>query len=792
MLEDITQRTPEEKISGAERIGNEIERIPESARFTINQRIKDFVTDYTKVTDDQFAAFKNAAENGRGRDFILKHWEKELGKHLPVPPITPRIPTQLAIPATANTAPTLLTKLATSTSRVFDPYLFRLKMFMSKAWNARKLKDPYEAEDWMAGMIQRAQLIKDKKGITIFTDDEIAAYMSKMNHFKLVDGKIYRILSPEKEEIMSHFLLKNVVDIDSYTARKYLEPFIHGNQLSLKDWKLVQEYFTRKLHSIDDCKLFIKVLKFAKREYPFIKEQFKNSMELLNRRELVSKFVYKKRFDLIAKDINEFFSIARYTAYRNDVRLVDNLKAVFEKAQQSGRSLDDIEKAIRKKYDPDFSFARKMQEYDRNQAYISRFDEAGVVNSDYLLRQSYKLLKKDEQALLSSYKRQFLDLEKKYNDLFHAKIMRNLKKGYDVVHTYGRALLRTQNAKQAEYECSLPGSNVTLEANRLYKKTAGLISLSTNFYGYWNTHGDEEKNWEWIGRFGYELVVPLMIGQVQARYFTTQGGGPLYKTFREWLVGGGGSIADSSIYWGAGELWWNKNKELEDDFKKLIYESPEVKNTIETFFKDHPEVKDRIMAEFEKIAAVFEEVELKNYRGTMVTSEMEDAFARAGLIDNVLYSEMELKNRELGKDYLYHELIESGWLDEDLYREAVDNQDLENQIYELLGEIRYNSLFDQKEDELDLPMLDPMETGIDWLEIQTGNEGLDRALFNPFYDAAKTPIAYPKNLAVYWLLCKARNWPGNSNIVAAWALHLTYKAYMDSFKFYVREQMTGR
>lgn len=793
MLEDVLQRTPDEQLNSAKSgADGSIERIAESERFVINQRIKDFVTDYTKVTDDQFTAFKNAIETGRGRDFIFQTWGKELGKYLPVTPIAIRTPTQLLVP-TANSMPTIISRLALATSKVANPYLFRFKMFVSKVWNYKKLKDPFEAEDWMAAMIQRAQLIKEKKGIIIFTEEEIAAYMSKMKFFKLgQDGKIYRILSPEKEKIMSHFLLNNVVDIDSYTARKYLEKFIHGNQLTLKDWELVQQHFNRKLHSIDDCKLFIKVLKFAKREYPFLKEQLKNLPELLNRREFIKKFVYKKRFDLIAKDINEFFGIARYTAYKNDVRLVDDMKAAFENAQKSGKSLDDLEGAIRKKYDSDFSFAKKIEEYESKKTYVSKFNEDAVVNSDPMFKQSLKELAKDEQALLSSYKKQFLDLEKKYNDLFHRKIMGNLKKGYDVVHTYGRALLRTQNAKQAEYECSLPGSNVTLEANRMYKKTAGAISLSTNFYGYWVNHSDEEKDWEWIGRFGYEMVAPLLVGQLQARYFTNQGGGPVYKTFREWLVGAGASSFEAGAYWGASELSWNKKNELADDFKKLIYESPDVKNTIETFFKDNPEIKDRIMAEFEKIKNVFDELELKNYRGTMVTSEMEDAFVRAGLIDNILYSDMELKNRELGEDYLYHELVESGYLDEDLYRDAVDNQDLENQIYELLGEIRYNSLFDEKEDELDLPLLDPMETGIDWPEIRTGSEAVDRALFNPIYDAAKTPIAYPKNLAVYWLLCKARSWPGNSNIIAAWALHLTYKAYMDSFKFYVREQMTGR
>jgi hypothetical protein len=809
-VDSILERTPEETIHNAKKTALGIERVAEEERFILNDQIKNFIYDYQKVTDEQFNLFVQAFAKGEGEAFIHLHWGKELGRHLPVRRIEPLPVKDLPL----STTPRLMRPIDEVVSPVHNlifvnRYTFKLKIFFENVFRFNfKLN---KNEDWMVSILQRAQRIKIEKGITIFTDDEIKAIAANMKKFKLGDdGKFYRTFDHEMEQTLSKLLIHSVAG-DAYQIRKYLEPLVHSNLLNEKEWLMLMEHMTAKIRSLDDCKDLLKFIKFGKREYT-LAEQWSNMPELLSGKDFFkaliedvqkmfpafsknirsADLVYNKRFNLIVKDVDQFLALARYARYRNNIGLVDDLKDAI---LRSGKKIEQIEAEIQK-FDKDFSFSKKMKEYDAQKAYINKFNVDVVVNSNSFFKQGLGELAKNEQALLSSYKQQFLKLEEHFNRVFHKKLIRFLTKGTDVVQAYKGALYRAQHVKQTSYECSLPSTKVRIEANRAYKNTAGTISLITTANGYWSVHKEEDKDLEWISRFGYELLAGQLGARVQAAAFTSnKGGGPFYKITRDMISGLYISSGESALYGGVSTVFWDKRSKLENDFKNLIYESPDPKKTIEQFFIDHPEIKGQILAQFGKINQVFNEVQLRNSKGDMVDSDMEDAFVRAGLIDNILYSDMQLKDRELGEDYLYHELIQNGYLDEDLYRDSQTNEELEDQIIELLADIQYQNLYDYKTGELNMPFLDPMTIGdgdLDWMEINTGSEALDRSLFYPMFDLAKTSVSYPKNYAVYWLLCNARHWPGNSNLYAALGLHLVYKAYMDPFKYYMREQATGR
>lgn len=778
------------------RIEEFVRRSPQESGFYITQRMEDFLFDYKKVSNQQFDDFFKAFKRGEAEGHIMANWESQLGRYLPIKRLEPRTwKESLNSLATSIRQKPGIKKpyewLAEKNSIFLQPSWYRAKPYFNQYF-LNYFNNSLRNEARMVKMLENAKELSKKTGKNIFTEDEIASYASKMKHFKLAkDGTFQKIANKSFEKVLDRFMLRSVTG-ENHIIRKYLEPLIEGELLKKEEWELVLKAFNKQIRSIDDAKTFLKTIKYAKKEYSSLWDQMKNAPELLNGREFLKPAIYEKRFNIIVSHIDEFYDIAQYTRFRNNVRMVEDFKSMM---QSTGKTLDEIESEIIKKY-PEFSLKKTFENYEREKAQVLFFDEAAALQSNpNSVRQVTRELVKDESALVTSYKKQFLQQEKEFNEYFHQHLIKGFQKQLDAGAAYQRALVRTQIRKSTEYECSLPDSLVRKEANRTYQRLAGKISLGTNFMGYMTVHGDEEKDEEWITRMTYEMAISYFGGQVQARIFTRKGGGPLYKTTHDLLSGTVITALDGATYWATNENLWDKKSKFELEFAKMINETNNIKQTVHQYFSEHPEIEQKILQEFQKVHDVFDELELKNSKGTMVDSDMEDAFIRAGLIDNVLYSDMELKNRELGKDYIYHDLIESGYLDKDLYRKSETNEEFEHQLFDIMADMMYQDLYDHKSGELKYPMLDPIafaDGDIDSMEIQSGSETLDRMIFYTSYDIAKTPFAYAKSNLVYRILCNGRFLPGNMNIALAVGTHLVYKSIMDPLKWYAREQATGR
>lgn len=782
----------------------------EKNEFYITQKMEDFLFDYKKVSNSQFENFFSHFKRRHAESFIRRHWEKELGPYIPVKKIDP-IPselTRISQRIRSTLAPTLRKPyewLAEKNSVFLQPYWIRIKPYYYQYF-LNHFNSSLRNEERLVQMIEYAQALSKKTGREIFSKDEIQALASKIKSFRLAkDGSFYRIANNSLGKIIDRFMLRSVSG-DSIAIRKYLEPLIHGELLKKEEWEIVLKSFRGQINSLDDCKSFLKTIKFAKMDYSSLWQQLKNAPELLKGKEIFRPYVFEKRANIILRNIDEFYDLSKYIRSRNNIRMVEDFRSFMISTR---KTLDEIDFEVRKIY-PDLSIKKMFQNYDAERSYVLRFKKnLGTDSQQNRIPQFQREMFKDEPKLLQTYKDQFLQQEKNFNAYFHKRLIRDLHHESDVGLAYQKALQRTQLRKSTEYECSLPDSKVRKETNRVYQQLAGKISLGTNFLGYMTVHGAKDKDAEWISRMAYEMAISYYGGILQAKLFTgskilgKQGpsmisskspGGPINKITKDLTSGSVITAFDGLVYASVNKGLWSSKSQYQQEFSQIIYEATNVPQTVHEYFSSRPEIEERILNEYSKIKNEFDQLELMNAKGTMVDSDLEDAFVRAGLIDHILYSDMEQKNRELGKEYIYHDLIESGYVDPDLYRQSKTDEELEQQLFDLMADIRYQNLFTNKSGEIRYGFIDPIrfrDGDIDSLEIQTGSETTDRMAFYLAYDIVKTPIAYAKNNLVYQLLCNGRFLPGNLNVALALATHLVYKSTMDPLKFYFREQATG-
>lgn len=773
--------------------------------LNLNRNIEDFIFNYKKVTDAEFRLYKSAIARGEGNQFIRANW-KNLEKYVPKE-------IDLVTKSWRQKWVETLNKIANNPafkvpyeavdkqySIFIKPHWFRMKPYINQ-WFLNFFNSSYSNEKRMVSFLTRAKELEKQTGRVVFTPDEINAFASKMKFFAIDNsGNFYRIAERELKDVLDRLMLYVVDSQDTHLIRSWLEPIVNGELLNPEEWKTLIGIFNRKITSIEDCKSFLKVVKFAKKDYAGLRAQITNARELANPREFLYPSAYAARTNGILSKFNELYDIAKYTRNKNNLR---SIKLIAKYMKRTGKSLDDIEEELKLTDPPEHlkdafnvndEIRGLLKQTDLTDDLNRNIDEFELTRMD-LLRDVGDTVEAQAMKVWKDplkFEKQFLQQEKKYNDIFINKLTKNFGKTDGLSKAYAKALIKTQLQKKAEYECSLPSSAIRIASDRHYQKLAKQIALGTNFMGYWANHSDEEKTLEWGGRFTYEVMVSYFGGNLQSKIFTTKGGGPMYKTFYDLLSGASISGFDSLIYRQVDKTFWNQKSKFQKEFAKIIYESDDPESTIKNFFEKNPQVEAKILEHFQKIQQIFDNAELKNSKGTMVDSDLEQLFMKAGLIDDVVYSDMDLKNKEIGKDYIYNELIDNDYIDPDLFRSDVPDSELQDQLYALLAEINYEDLYNHKSGEIRYPFTDPINIGdTDAFEIHSGNEALDRFLFHISYDAAKTPIAYPKNMLVYKILCNGRFLPGNTNVYMALGVHLIYKATMDPLKFYLREQATG-
>lgn len=766
---------------------DELKKIVENpqsvASLSYNKDVLNFLGS-AQVNEADWQAFKKAFELGKesSDNFLETRWGNELKEILhPEKGELRRVYDAVAqsnivqVPANFITQKALVTKY----------YLTRKLSYPMKSWIVEILESkgwyeifPYKQ---LKNEVRIIKMIETGKKLQMIKDEEIRQFASKMKFFSLNSkGKFIRVLDEEMEDAYARFFSRSVRG-DTQAIGEYLKPLV-GSTLLKNEWITILNNFNGKITSIDDCKSFLKVLKYAEKQYSTLAEQVKNMKEILNWHELFGTYVYQQRTKIILERINTFYEIAQYTRYKNDIRMIQNFGKFFKRGVINE---EKFEMAIRdQKIDPDFNYTNKLLNLNKSLAEVEKFEAK--------YPQFFEALAGSDD--MYKYEKEFLKQEKKYNDLFHKKINKYSVKN-DPVQTYKRALKEVQEEKMVAFECSLPNSLHRRNITRLYRKWAGYTAFATGVMGYYGAHSNDEKNGEWWGRFLYEVSVSLLGGYVQSRIFTTKDGAPLYKVSHDLASGSLITLMDATIYKAASSVFWSQEDKYKNEFARIIYESENVRQTVTEFFKAHPEIESKILAQLQKVESVMNEVNIKLGKGTLVNDDIENEFIKAGLIDNIFNFDGSLNEKELSKDYVYHDMIENGYIDPELYKNHTTDEELRDQIYGLLRNIVYNDAYENKSREIKYPLLPAVNVGnIDWLEIRTGDEALDRMIFYPLvYDLPKTPLAYAKNHFVYDLMCKGYwKMPGNTEQYAAIAINAAYKAIVDPLKYYLREQATGR
>ncbi|MEZ4845571.1 MAG: hypothetical protein R2877_00940 [Bdellovibrionota bacterium] len=408
----------------------------------------------------------------------------------------------------------------------------------------------------------------------------------------------------------------------------------------------------------------------------------------------------------------------------------------------------------------------------------------------------------DETTIQGKYQKQFMRQEKD-SMIFSPKIVQTTQNRTRCFQSLQTRADSNPGSKSNRNGMRPSGFHHKTHSQSAVCEFAKFITLTTNMTGYWANHYDDKKDLEFWTRFGFDVAMPYIGSSLQADRFVQRGGGPLYKTFSDWKVSMVILNVDAALFELTDNLLWDRDKKFEAEFARKIYESENIESSVKDFFQNHPEVYEQIMVKLKKLQEVFDQIELKTSKGIMVDSEVEEMFIKAGLIDSVIYDDMKKQNSQLGKDYIYNELIENGYIDEELFAEKSSDEDLEQQVFDAMAESMYNDLYQEKNGEIKFPFSQPTDLGtIDWMEIHSSdnpwfnwmpysNETNDRLAFYILYDTSRVPVAYLKNHLVYSALCNLRFLPGQWNVITALSIHAVYKSIMDPLKFYLREQATG-
>ena len=770
--------------------------------FDLKPTITDFIYDYRKVSDVEFSLFKKALANGETKSFITDKW-KNLVQYLPKD--------ELAKMTWKDFLAKVETKIETTSPQTANVYRaiditfsktwLRLKPYFSKLF-LNYFNGDLENEARVVLFLQKAKTFEQKyaeKGVPVkvFSDSEIRLFVSKMNHYTMDEaGNFVRTAKKELDTILDDFVARSVKG-DPEKIRAWFEPLFNGTLLQPTEWKIITENFHREISSIEDCKSFLRVIKFAKRQYG-LRQQFANGFELLNKKEWRRPYVYEQRTNQILTHIDDYFDIAKYTSNKNAVRFINDTQAFMG---ATGKTVDQAENEIRN------AFKRSYEKTDwddfdlqglmaRKQSLTDEVTKFETLRTDILQRTDQLYSSPRDIDVWSDplkYKKQFLRDTEKYNEIFRKKYAKYFKTENDIGLAYKQALVKTQIQKNTAYECSLPDSPATMATNKLYGKLAKTISLSTNSMGYIAAHSSEEKTPEWFERFLYDTTMGYIGVSAHAMIFTTKGGGPFYKLLYDYLAADTVSFGSAFIYQGLNSTVWSSDSKYREEFAKIIYESSDVEKTVQDFFKKHPDVEKRILDNFKQIHERLEISKPSLPDGQSLSESDLEIFAKKILIDDVTYSAMKQKDQELGKDYIYHDLLKSGQIDPDLYPDHVKDDEWEDELYSSMAEINYDGLYERKTGQIKYPGMNPWDVGnIDLIEFKTGYEGADRFLF---YSIVNDPLfvtmAYPKNMLAYKILCTGRFLPGNSSAYLAAGLHLAYMSLIDPLSYYMRNQVTG-
>ncbi|MEZ4845572.1 MAG: hypothetical protein R2877_00945 [Bdellovibrionota bacterium] len=159
---------------------------------------------------------------------------------------------------------------------------------------------------------------------------------------KLLDRFASKVVSGNRDEIVA-----------------YLKPLTTGELLQPYEWRSLMKAFNGEINSIEDAKVLLKIIKFAKKEYTSIGSQLRNAPEVANLRNY-GNLTFISNEARISSTTSMIFTGSPNIRRTNDVRIVDTLRGYISR---TGKNVDDLDAEL-VKIDPDFSYKTKIAEYD--------------------------------------------------------------------------------------------------------------------------------------------------------------------------------------------------------------------------------------------------------------------------------------------------------------------------------------------------------------------------------------------------------------------------------------------
>jgi len=383
------------------------------------------------------------------------------------------------------------------------------------------------------------------------------------------------------------------------------------------------------------------------------------------------------------------------------------------------------------------------------------------------------------------------------------------------------------NTKRSIYhmskqQCDLPDSVVRKSSDRDYVNLAAAIAATTAGYGFINAHSHEEKNGEWFGKLGYEIVLEYIAGKFIALFFVNQGnartiGKRMKKMSAEYLIAM--PIASTFHLLGyntANKYYWDTDQDKFEEFTKELLSAAEPSELLDDYFKANPKAREIIDKKIEAMVHIYEQFDNDNADSQEEDDKLRKLFLRQGLITSIFPEDEAMDN-----SLLRRALHDAGYTD-DLFATIPRTDEQEKaSILNAITLTQYNQLYDKRSPMLKGPggieLMDMSESallGHYWKAwdvmlqreptdgLRLGHTSIPKFVLNSdpktidriaFYTAFFTPIAsvgaYIKNEAVTSILCNMRF--GHPNAAYALLVHATYRSVVDPLDFSLRQYFTG-
>lgn len=755
-----------------------------SIKYTFQKELMDLVRDSNVMTNRQFRELMKSFYRGDYEEFlhetlspILKQKNLKLQITSPSSALTPKeiFSKKISIGLTSD-LPTLSTQLSNYAKYPFVKtadiiadqqwfirtrtyYLQHIRQYLNPLrWKGMSNKYRLNWEKSLVTFVDDAR--KTPNGVAVFTQQAVDDIGLRLKYFEFSDGKFILKADPNLIGMLEKLNLRP----DLF---EYLRPALMGELLSKKKIDIVIRIFNRPLDTMDDCKAFLKVLKYINRDF--------SGLDILTK----AAVDFNRKIEARFYRINEFYDWAKFKKYESNLRIIQFIR---RNKTTWGLSDDEIHGIIYR-YNRNFDYKlRNSPEY---------FNEANqYVNS---------MIHKIRPAMADEELAPFLREETDIANLFHEKLQKSLSKGSSFDIAFSNALSETSIYKHIYNECSLPNSIARKKIDKMYVNYAQSISIASTFFSYIMNHYNEEKNFEWYTRIAYDMTLPAILSRMVALKFTGSATTTWMKILASPVTSIPGYTVDAFGYNFMTQHVWDVGK-VESQFEKYLYQSSNPSEMAQKYLSTHPEVGANLVSAGKKLNHIFEKINkegIENIPEDQIISE----FTNANLVEEYSFDKMKNADNEHGENYIYHELLKNNIITPDMFpSQSLDDQE---QLFRIIENDMYRNLYDHKGTKVSLPFAGQVDLGDwDWMEIQAGNnnilkhspltaEATDRFLFNITETTATSIPVFARSQMVYSVLCKQRFLPGKLGLISPLIIHAVYKAVMEPTKYTFRNQMTG-